>query len=346
MKKRIHIILIVLGFAFLNVGCNTIDDISLQDGDLVAVPLHFSGDIIVEETPLDTKGESSSSNDLYGIQVYQNGEKYAYGLFDNVSNLLLYLHSGKEYKIICTLIKDGKNSLRLFKNTNGNSIYEFYYEKAYSYGSSGSVLVSYSGKSRVNVDHNVGYGFPFGVTTGNCSDPTDLEVAWSVYAQNVNNAFVYSNTANMPYLSGGRTVTVLSTDQLLYHSPSVDRYYGEVDHFVPSPNSSICIDLTRVSYGIKYSVSGISDGYVSVLIKNNNRTFFNDSNISTSYTSPEQVSCFENIVEAWTYNDYTENVSIGMRWMRGVGIEQDLGSQVMQVKKGALNNITIALDTD
>ena len=55
---------------------------------------------------------------------------------------------------------------------------------------------------------------------------------------------------------------------------------------------------------------------------------------------------FNNIVDAWTYDDYTENLTVSMKWMRGVGIEQDLGSQVIQVKRNALNTITIALDTD
>jgi hypothetical protein len=78
------------------------------------VSLKMGGEITSEEMPLSTKAETAS-RDVYGVQVYvnQNGTypPYAYGLFDNVDSMEIGLRNDSTYKFVCTLVKNGKDSL-------------------------------------------------------------------------------------------------------------------------------------------------------------------------------------------------------------------------------------------
>ena len=61
-------------------------------------------------------------------------------------------------------------------------------------------------------------------------------------------------------------------------------------------------------------------------------------------TSDGQVFAFNDIYNAWLYADnYTENLTVSIQWTRGIGITQDLGSKVIQVKRGQMNIVHITL---
>lgn len=81
------------------------------------VRLSIGGECNTTEVPM-TRAEDGKK-DIYGIAVFQwvrDGERllskpYAYGIFDDVSNLKLNLLDGYKYRIACTMIKDAKDSL-------------------------------------------------------------------------------------------------------------------------------------------------------------------------------------------------------------------------------------------
>ena len=75
-------------------------------------------------TMIPTPDATSNTKRIYGITVAQwikdaNGspqaKPYAYGIFDNVSNLKLNLIDRYKYRIACTMIENGKDSI-LFSN--------------------------------------------------------------------------------------------------------------------------------------------------------------------------------------------------------------------------------------
>lgn len=342
-----------------------------ETGNLIEASFSFSGDVLIQEEPMDqTRSEESGSEDLYGIQVYQNGQKYAYGLFDNPGDMKIFLHTGKTYSFVCTLIKNGKNYVYFQVErtpidyiVGGGNYWQddphfltrelfidgYYtttvYNKRYEGNPSSQRLFAFGS----------GYTFPFVLTLANsislptgttisteyqegttyyCSDATPLE-----------NSFVYSSSTGMDMISKGITISNASKQRTRY--PNCVRYYGVSDNFTASgTNKQININLKAVGFGLQYKVSGVTDGTVSLSIKNDDKTFFEKNNITSSYTSEVNYWSFENIEEAYSYNDYTENLTVSMKWMRGVGIEQDLGSQMVQVKRGAVNVIEIALDTN
>lgn len=90
------------------------------------IALGFNGDLTVgEETPLSSLAPNktiarsvSATNDLIGIQVRSRAKgssssynPYAYGLFDDISNVSINLLGGYEYSFEATLVKDGKSKI-------------------------------------------------------------------------------------------------------------------------------------------------------------------------------------------------------------------------------------------
>lgn len=102
-----------------------------SDGEEVVVSLGLGGEITISETPLSrAAGSETSSKDLYGINVYYDKEKdgllndvYAYGLFDNVADMVITLVTGYKYKFECRMVVDGKEKCK-----------DYYYNKQGYYG--------------------------------------------------------------------------------------------------------------------------------------------------------------------------------------------------------------------
>ncbi len=105
MKKIINVLAVIAAVTLP--GCTKEHSPEVNsDGEMVLVHLNLGGEIDVEETPLT---RAFTSDDLIGVQVYQGSDYYAYGLFDDVSKMKIYLHSGKTYKFVCTVVKNGKS---------------------------------------------------------------------------------------------------------------------------------------------------------------------------------------------------------------------------------------------
>lgn len=116
-------------------GCNKtpiIDDNhdNPSEGEEVLVSLGLGGEITISETPLSrAAGSETSSKDLYGINVYYDKDKdgkiddhYAYGLFDNVADMVITLVTGHKYRFECRMVVDGKEKCK-YGTSSGTSIY-------------------------------------------------------------------------------------------------------------------------------------------------------------------------------------------------------------------------------
>uniref|UniRef100_UPI004056D808 hypothetical protein n=1 Tax=Alistipes sp. TaxID=1872444 RepID=UPI004056D808 len=127
-----------------------------------------------------------------------------------------------------------------------------------------------------------------------------------------------------------------------------DWFYGEVNKYTPNGEvATMDIELKRVGFRLKYELSGVTDGEVTVKVYNNDRTFINSTTNTASYESEEQFIAFYDTYSAWLYADnYTENLTVAVVWKRGIGVTQDLGTKTIQVKRNCLNNIRIALTSD
>lgn len=115
-------------------GCKKETAPSNINEEKITVSLNLVGDFNVEvsQDPI-TKGEATA--DAYAINVYYDKEGngtqddiYAYGLFDNVSDMHITLLSNHQYSFRCTLVKDARNTLffgQAFNNTFSGYAYPF-----------------------------------------------------------------------------------------------------------------------------------------------------------------------------------------------------------------------------
>lgn len=302
MKTKYILQILPLLFILFIVGCSKEDIIPTDDAKEYNVSLKFNGEITTTDIPL-TRG--TATNDLIGVQVYQDGEEFAHGLFDNIEDININLHSDHKYKFVVTVVKDGKNKI--------------------SYGDDSSYK---SG----------GYGKPF-ISYGSYRSSSSSHVYTNGYRSTpLMNYFKYSSTG---YENG-----TLQSGQTSTAYPRVDRFYGEVENYTPTENGEVAIDLKRTAFGLKYEVSGVTDGTVSVKISNSSCTFFENTAITADYQSEGEIFTFSDVYSAWKYADnYTESITISASWARDVGINENLGSKTVQIKRNAMNIIRLKLSS-
>ena len=124
-KSAILALLACVGIA----ACDKNSDVVPDEPETYTVKLGWAGEILdVSYEPMTR----ATTDDLYGIQVYSlpksassstDWAPYAYGLFDDPSNITITLQSNSKYKFVATMIKDGKN--KVYKENDGSYKYPF-----------------------------------------------------------------------------------------------------------------------------------------------------------------------------------------------------------------------------
>lgn len=312
--KRIFSLFAIL--AILS-SCKDLLSDDMNKEDLIEVNLSLTGDVTVKEEPLT---KTFDSNDLIAIQVYQNNNRYAYGLFDDISNLKIYLHSDKSYTFKALMINNGKNTLQPF---NKNTLrFSGYY--------SDNSLTCWIVTTRYD------WAFAYDYLKDGLSGIASIKPSSGTYYQvmDVSNDFIYWG-----YLGFEMPNKVFR--------PIADSYYGElsIDNITGNENT-LSIEMKHLVYSIQCNVTGVTDGTASITIKNGDNVLLNKTDISGEYHSNDLLFSCSSLYDAWQYADnYTENVTVSMSWLRGVGVLQDLGSQVIQVKRNCKNVINVSLST-
>ena len=289
MKKSI--ILLISTILVLLTSCNKGIEPEIDSNATCEISLNFVGEISTTITPLT---KSINSADLLGIQVYKinNGSesKFAYGLFDDASNIKLHMQKGFKYRIVATVLKNGKSLL--YKSSSG-------------------------------------YYYPFNRGSSNT---------------NITNSFIYSTSSYFDYLGSGM-IENTGYDYVKY--PEALRYYAEVLNYSPVENGSLPIELKHTGFGIKYKVKGLTDGTLALNVKNSSRSFIDESAISSDGESDTKYFSFYNVSDAWKYaDDYMEDITVSVKWARGIGVTSDLGSKTVKVKRNQINSINVTLSSD
>ena len=163
------------------------------------------------------------------------------------------------------------------------------------------------------------------------------------YKVNLNESVV--KNSGFSYIKYGAMTKVGESSLTRY--PEADWYYGELENYTPIVNGTVEIDLKHTVFGLQYEVTGITDGTVSVTIRNSERSFFSNSSITEDYTSEEKIIAFYDTYSAWQYADnYTENLTVSVKWTRGVGVVEDKGTKTIQIKRNVMNVVRIKMSAD
>lgn len=323
-----------------------------EQPEMVTVSFAMKGDITVEETPLSrAAGEDVESKDLYGINVYYDkdldgkiNDVYGYGLFDNVSDMTISLLTGFKYKFICSLVKNGKEKLGQYFATDGRGTSNY---QGYCF----PFCKSYMSYQENAFNYNI-YNYNY------YEAPTILE-----------NKFILNENSNEYHLTGlgqgyaheiglESSVNVKSVPYKNGKScyfPTTDRYYGEITNYSPREGEVVNIELKRCVFGVKYNVTGISDGSLSFWLswgRDYDQHYFDEfckqSDITTDSTIEGNIYTYEDVYSCWkgamTAEDYSQRFYLILTWKRGNGVSQRLPIQTVSLKRNMMNIINIRLN--
>lgn len=380
MRKFISIIsaaIIVAAFAScskldINKQENEQDPYYGQDLDCM-LAFNPIGEILTSESPL-TRG-SEPTDDIYCVQVFSGSDTqvpFAYGYFDNLESMKLYLKKGDQYRIIVCMIKNAKsllgdrfdmtnnrvhvsqslsNDYKLpagsdFDNATGLFINDVFFNKSYvfrgydEYGSSGNY---YYESNRCDLWADLGkyhYNFTLKII-GYDSRGSEKEINLQNSSPTGSEYYQYYKRSFLNYVDKG----ILAGDK---YPECSGWFYGEVNNYSPTGSyETLDLNFKRVGFGLKYELSGVTDGEVSIKISNETKTFFENTVSTAAYSSEEKFFAFYDTRSAWEYADnYTENLDVTVSWKRGIGVTQDLGTKTIQIKRNCLNNIKIKLGSD
>lgn len=200
--------------------------------------------------------------------------------------------------------------------------------KGYKYRFVATMVVD--GKTKVFSYEN-GYYFPFFVGGTNNAFPV------------LNNTFNYTSTDFMDCLKNGKTTL---SNRKEYLVPNTERYYGELDDFVPSKhNAKAKIHMKRVAFGAKFIVKGklAESGTVVAQIDNAPELSINlkerDKQVSDKFT-------FVNVKTAWEDNSFRENYNVYLSWVKDNGVTVPLGTHSIEFKRNATTVVHINIDED
>lgn len=193
------------------------------------------------------------------------------------------------------------------------------------------------GGKRILPSFSGGYAQPFlrRSEAGLYKIPTDIGVGFTegLWFVGLDSSYVFLDPYASPVTQGDGSLS----DKY----PAVYRFYGKLTNYTPTEYTKITLKCT--SFGLRYKVTGVTDGSVSVVIKNSSKTFFSNDGITADFTSEDKIFSFHDIIKAWQYADtYTETVNLAVVWTRGAFV-QDLGNVDVTVKRNAMNTINISL---
>ena len=293
MKAK-HLLLALCAVLFGATSCETLNEFidlpnntETPEAEYCTVSLGFGGEIEVGYEPL----RSAENNDLYGINVYSapanvegtpSWTNYAYGLFDDPSNIKIDLLVGYQYKFVATMVKDGKEK------------------------------VHYDGS---------GYWSPFYVNNRPVAISTSFNYGLSL----------------IPYIDSG--YTYLKNPKGIYHRPNTERYYGELEGYIPSNNGKATIDMGRTSYGVKFVAQGQSAnvGSLEIQMSESPLVTFNLAESNEYF----DIYTFIYVRSAWLKSDYSVEGSVNINYIREDNTVVPLGSHKVTFVRNTTTVITV-----
>lgn len=329
-------------------ACNKADIIEKnaeQEGKECLVSFNPVGEISTLISPM-TKG-STLTDDIYLVQVYKGNEKFAFGYFDNLESMKLFLKQGATYRIIVAMVKDAKNLLggrfNLTQNSIRNDSQDVFDFKFYFNGSDSGEYRSSSNKIWTGGTYVYPSDWYYPVNNYQYAFKNSLLKYTNNTATSLSSFGLYNSTSYLVLYNISNCIL-----QGIQYPTCTDWFYGEVNDYTPTGDyETLDMSFKRVGFKLKYELSGVTDGEVTVRVYNSTRTFIENTTNTATYSSDTQFIAFYDAKSAWQYaDDYSENMDVAVVWKRGIGVTQDLGKKTIQVKRNCLNNIKIALGSD
>ena len=146
--------------------------------------------------------------------------------------------------------------------------------------------------------------------------------------------FVYDSEHYFYDLGNGRA-TIKSSSSPLNH-PNTDRYYGEVDGFVPHESSKVTISMKRTVFGLKVKTENLSEGSLNIAMKE-----APSMTIASPDTEVQDIFTFDKVRDAWATDNYKEIIDIAFTWTKAAGVVVPIATKTFDFYRNKLTTITV-----
>ena len=267
--------------------------------EIYTVKLNCSGEIDVTQEPLSRF--TPDNKDLYAVQVFYKPNSggsykyYAYGLFDDVSDLSVELLADYQYRFAIDMIDDAKD-------------------------------IVYCDSVLIDTNHYLGYGKPFRAYNGyNASSNLSITKLMNelVYSEE----YHFDNVGGL-YASGASTTSSieLKDGKTCYDPKGVERYFGLVSDYTPSADGeTISIFMKRMAYGLKV-VAGdfLKEGTLTV---SNRGDDYDDFTLTPDNKVYEAIYAYHSPYSWYTSQNPSTARSLIFTWTKADGTSVSLETQ-------------------
>ena len=156
-------------------------------------------------------------------------------------------------------------------------------------------------------------------------------------------AFVLDNEHRLEF-----GIPKLKLDGMQYNRPNLDAYYCDGVEFTPSvENTSVSIEMKRVSFGAKFVVEGnlATSGVLNIEIENAPAQALTLSS-TTANNVISDIFMFKNYKTASKTDAYVEEVPVTLSWTKADGTVQGLGSHTIKYQRNTTTVVTVKLHKD
>ena len=275
-----------------------------------------SEDLVYYDVVLNLGGEISvddepltrgtATNDIYGINVYVDED-----MDGKIDEHYAYGLFDNKQDMTIPLLSGYKYKFEcsLIKNAKNT----LYYGQAFNQSYSG---FSYPFQNPSTTSTMVGNKFILGTTYLNGITGSDAHIAGTTPTS--------SNAAEK--------------------SPGINRFYGVLKEYIPTPNGVATINLKRMVFGVKLIINGVQEGSTTIsgLWGDLNKRVTEDyEGSAVIYTVPSIADCWANV------DEYSFKKTISFKYDSNRGDEWDLSNSLeVTFKRNTLTIITINVSPD
>ena len=131
-----------------------------------------------------------------------------------------------------------------------------------------------------------------------------------------------------------------------------DRFYGELEEYVPENGGTVQIEAKRVAYGVRYVAEGLNEGVLNIGVTNRYNEELYRLEVLSENPDYAGLYSFRSLREAWQgrwvedgwYENYYADKSLNISWTKADGSVTPLGAYKVTFKRNVMTTIRIKVD--
>lgn len=297
MKKLFGLLFVACGLMTYTACTEDVDEALLNSSEKsegkVEVTLNLGGEFLTTYTTPLTRAVAKKR--IYGVNVYychkadsvklnvyQNYQLYAYGIFTDVTKMKIALSDSYVYKFECTAIQDDRNELYYWTDGLNRDIYGFPFVnmKSYAQGTDGDFAKTAT-KNKFIYTHEY-----------NLSEITKGKSWIKPIDNGVNQVVPETGAKATDYAGANGNVDIYSV--VTY--PGTDRFFGVLLNYAVD-GTTATINMKRTAFALDIKVDAFNDGTLNIACPN-----MLDIDISQTGKQFESFYSFDDVYNCWYYS--------------------------------------------